>query len=375
MTFMNKVGPIKAKQLLQFGITPEQIIEENSKKLSKITGIKTTIFDKMNRKEALSKAIEASKKNKKLGVRPIYFEDLEYPRRLKNCADAPLVIYQKGELDLNQSKIISMVGTRNATAYGNEICREFIKSIKDQNITVVSGLAHGIDAVVHRSCVEFNVPTIGVLGHGLDIIYPSTHRELADKMLKQGSLISEFVPGVKPDRENFPKRNRIVAGMTDATVVVESKIRGGSLITANLANDYNKDVFAFPGSVHMETSRGCNHLIASQKAHLIQNSDDFLRLIGWKKKNIESGSIQKQLFLEFTNQQKKILALIQQQSQIQLDVLSIKLALPISTLNQELFSLEMDGVIRTMPGKVYTMAQKKPQLSLRLLNILSLIIF
>lgn len=356
MTFMNKVGPIKAKQLLQFGITPEQIIEENSKKLSKITGIKTTVFDKMNRKEALSKAIEASKKNKELGVRPIYFEDLEYPRRLKNCADAPLVIYQKGELDLNQSKIISMVGTRNATAYGNEICREFIKSIKDQNITVVSGLAHGIDAVVHRSCVEFKVPTVGVLGHGLDIIYPSTHRELADKMLKDGSLISEFVPGVKPDRENFPKRNRIVAGMTDATVVVESKVRGGSLITANLANDYNKDVFAFPGSVHMETSRGCNHLIAAQKAHLIQNANDFLRLIGWEKMNIESGSIQKQLFLEFTNQQKKILALIQQQSQIQLDVLSIKLELPISTLNQELFSLEMEGVIRTMPGKVYTMA-------------------
>ena len=356
LTFLNKVGPIRAKELLQFGFTPEQIIKDSSKNLSKITGIKTAFFDKMNRKEALNKALETRKNLSKLGVRPIYFEEIDYPRRLKNCVDAPLIIYQKGGFDLNQTKIIAMVGTRNATSYGNDICREFIKSIKDQNITIVSGLAYGIDAVVHRSCVEFNVPTIGVLGHGLDIMYPSAHRELADKMLLNGSLISEFVPGAKPDRENFPKRNRIVAGMTDATIVVESKIRGGSLITANLANDYNKDVFAFPGSVHMETSRGCNHLIASQKAHLIQNADDFLRLIGWEKKTSESIVRQKQLFLEFTNQQKKILGFIQQENKIQLDVLSIKSELPISILNQELFSLEMEGVVRVLPGRLYAMA-------------------
>ena len=353
---MNKVGPIRAKELLQFGFTPEQILTEKAEVLAKTTGLKASFFNKMKRFEALNKAVEVGVEIKKLGVEPIYFEDLKYPRRLKNCVDAPLVIYQKGIFDLNQTKIISMVGTRNATSYGNDICRDFIKSIKDQNIIIVSGLAHGIDAMVHRCCLEFGVPTIGVLGHGLDIVYPSTNRDLANKMLSNGCLLSEFVPGVKPDRENFPKRNRIVAGMTDATIVVESKIRGGSLITANLANDYNRDVFAFPGSVHMETSKGCNHLIASQKAHLIQNSDDFLRLIGWKKKDIDSSNRQKQLFLEFTDQQKKILGFIQEEPKIQLDVLSIRSELPISILNQELFGLEMEGVVRALPGKTYSMA-------------------
>ena len=225
---MNKVGPIRAKELLQFGLSPKQIITDKAENLAKITGLKRSFFEKMNRKEALSRAIDARKQIKKLGIEAIYFEDLKYPRRLKNCVDAPLIIYLKGKLDLNQTKIIAMVGTRNATTYGNEICRAFIKSIKDQNIVVVSGLAHGIDGMVHRSCMEFGVPTIGVLGHGLDIVYPTSHRDLANKMLSNGCLISEFVPGVKPDRENFPKRNRIVAGMTDATIVVESKIRGGA---------------------------------------------------------------------------------------------------------------------------------------------------
>jgi len=356
LTFMNKVGPIRAKELLQSGLTPEQILLDNAKTLSKISGFNHSYFSETNRAAALNKAVEVCKELKKLSIRPIYFEEKDYPRRLKNCTDAPLVIYQKGNFDFNQTKIIAIVGTRSATSYGNDICREFIKEIKDQNITVVSGLAHGIDAMVHRCCIEFNVPTIAVLGHGLDMVYPAVHRNLATKMLSNGCLMSEFVPGTQPDRENFPKRNRIVAGMTDATIVVESKKRGGSLITANLANDYNRDVFAFPGSVHMETSRGCNHLIASQKAHLIQGADNFLHLMGWEKKEAGSVNQQKQLFLEFTNQQKKIIDLIQDERQIQLDVLAIKLEMPISILNQELFHLEMDGVVRSLPGKSYIMA-------------------
>lgn len=195
LTFINKVGPIRGKELLQSGLTPMQIFTEDAHNLSKITGFKKSFFDKMNKNEALDKAKKALKNIAALKVIPIYFEDLNYPRRLKNCPDSPLVIYQKGSFNLNQTKIIAIVGTRKATPYGNEVCREFIKSIADQNITIVSGLANGIDATVHRCCLEFGVPTIGVLGHGLDLVYPSSNQGLATKMLDNGALISEFVPG------------------------------------------------------------------------------------------------------------------------------------------------------------------------------------
>lgn len=219
----------------------------------------------------------------------------------------------------------------------------------------MSGLAHGIDACVHRYCLEYNVTTYGVLGHGFDRIYPSQNLRLAEEMLDQGGLISEFIPGTNPDRENFPKRNRIVAGISDATIVVESKIKGGSLITANLANDYNRDVFAFPGSIRDETSQGCNILIASQKAHLIQRPEDFLNLMAWAPDKAQK-SVQRKLFPDLSEKQKSIVEFIANGTKIQIDVLSLKTKLPISQLNTELFHLEMDGVILSLPGKKYIMA-------------------
>ncbi|MBL1281136.1 MAG: DNA-protecting protein DprA [Fluviicola sp.] len=352
---LNGIGSIKARELISSFDTVEEIFVEKPIQLSKKTGFNRSIIQKMEREKALEKSEIIIQSLQQNSVTPIYIDDSSYPHRLRNCVDAPVLLYKKGTIDLNPPKAIAIVGTRSATSYGTEICRELVKSFQGENVVIVSGLAHGIDATIHRYCLKYGVPTLAVLGHGLDRIYPAVHRELASKMLLDGGLLSEFVPGTTPDRENFPKRNRIVAGMTDATIVIESKKRGGSLITANLANDYNRDVFAFPGSVHMETSQGCNHLIANQKAHLIQSSSDFHRMMGWEKKKVDKG-VQRQLFQTLTEVQKEIVKHISAEKKIQIDILSVKASISISRLNQELFSLEMDGVVRSLPGKMYSIA-------------------
>ncbi len=353
LTLLNGVGSIKSKELIDAAANVEEIFEFSPQQLSEKTSFNREFIRRMDRKNALKKseAIYSTISQNKL--QSIFITDDLYPHRLRNCVDAPVLLFKKGVACFNPPKSIAIVGTRNATEYGKEICRELIKSLHGENIIVVSGLAHGIDAAVHQFCLKYDVPTVGVLGHGLDRVYPATHRELANKMLLSGAVISEFIPGVSPDRENFPKRNRIVAGMTDATIVIESKKRGGSLITANLANDYNRDVFAFPGSVHMETSQGCNHLIANQKAHLIQNSSDFHRMMGWRQKKAQT-VVQRQLFSSLTSIQKEIVKHVSLEKKIQVDVLSIRSQIPISKLNQELFSLEMEGVIRSLPGKMFS---------------------
>ena len=355
LTLLNGIGPIKAKELIEHFDNIEEFFTAKPNYLHQSLNYNDSFIRKLNRENALKKSQSVVENLKKLKLNTCFITDNEYPHRLKNCVDAPVLFYRKGDVDLNPPKAIAIVGTRNATSYGKEICEELIKSFQGENVIIVSGLAYGIDATVHKCCLKYEIPTVGVLGHGLDRVYPSAHKDLAHKMANTGGLISEFIPGTLPDRENFPKRNRIVAGMTDATIVIESKKRGGSLITANLANDYNRDVFAYPGSVHMETSQGCNHLIANQKAHLIQNSDDFHKMMGWTKK-ANKKAIQHQLFTEMTEPQKGIVELITTNKNIQIDVLSIMSKIPISKLNQELFTLEMDGIIKSLPGKQFSIA-------------------
>ena len=355
LTLLAGVGPVKAKELLNQIGEIELLFHSKPKELQQQTGFKSSFIKSMKRKEALLMADKVIEFHTRRGIKNFYFTDQQYPRRLKNCVDAPLILYAKSNFDLNKPKIVSIVGTRNATAYGKRLCKELIESFRDNNIIVVSGLAHGIDTYVHRYCLEFNVPTYGVLGHGFDRIYPAQNLHLAESMLAQGGLISEFIPGTIPDRENFPKRNRIVAGISDATIVIESKLRGGSLITANLANDYNRDVFAYPGSVTDETSQGCNALIANQKAHLIQRPEDFLTMMSWAEDEVKKG-VQRKLFLDLSEKQKAIVNFISNATKIQIDVLSLETKLPISQLNTELFHLEMDGVILSLPGKNYMMA-------------------
>ena len=354
LTLLQGVGPVKAKSLLNRLSSIEELFTHSINVIAKKTGVNQSFLQKMDREKALNKSVFVADHILKNNISPCYFDDDNYPRRLLQCIDAPLLLYGQGKFELNNSKVVAVVGTRNATSYGRRVCDELIASFVDKNILVVSGLASGIDEHVHKRCVELNVPTVGVLGHGFDRIYPSHNKTLSERMKINGGLLTEFIPGTTPDRENFPKRNRIVAGMSDATIVVESKLRGGSLITANLSNDYNRDVFAYPGSIHKETSQGCNRLIADQKAHLLQSPEDFLAMMNWntfeKKKEV-----QKTMFLDLSDIQTKITTLISQHQCLQIDVLSLKTALPISQLNNELFHLEMNGIIQSLPGKKYSL--------------------
>lgn len=354
LTCLSGMGAVKTKELVESDISIEEFFEKTPLYLERTYQLSREILKKMKRKKALEKAEIIVDSLKNTNIETLFYTDKNYPHRLKSCSDAPVLLYTKGDFSLNNQKMVAIVGTRDATDYGKEICEKIIRSFEGQNVVVVSGLAHGIDAYIHRFCLKYNVPTIGVLGNGLDRVYPAIHRELAHKMVENGGLLSEFIPGTLPDRQNFPLRNRIVAGMTDATIVVESKKRGGSLITANLANDYSRDVFAFPGSVHMDTSQGCNLLIAQQKAHLIQNADDFLRMMDWKEeKNKKVSSVQHQLFLDLTEPQETIVNCLRKNGKLHIDFLSMEIKMPISLLNQELFTLEMNGVVRSLPGKMY----------------------
>ena len=306
----------------------------------------------MKRNKALEKADKAVEFHSKHGVEAIFYDDKAFSRRLNQCIDAPTQLFSKGTVDLNHARLVAIVGTRSATEYGKQLCYELIASFQGRNIVVVSGLAHGIDAHVHRYCLELGIPTVGVLGHGLDRIYPAVHRNLAKQMLENGALLTEFVPGVAPDRENFPKRNRIVAGLCDATIVVESKSSGGSLITAHIANSYNRDVFAFPGPIYQETSQGCNGLIATSKAHLLQQPESFVEFMQWNETPAKSSEVQMLCFPQYSTVQQEILHEVQSFPKIQLDVLAAQLAMPISSLQVEILQLRLTGILEELPGKL-----------------------
>ncbi len=341
-------GSIRTRSLLEPLENPSDIFNLSYKELEKKTGFNQASLKKMERTKAISWAEKVVKDLEKYAIEAIFINDPRYPRRLKQCSDAPLVLYSKGNIDFNNSKYVAIVGTRNATEYGKRICNDLIQSFIGTNIVVVSGLAYGIDISAHKSCLQHGVPTIGVLAHGLEMTYPRDHGSTAKQMLDSGGLVTEFPPYTNPDRENFPMRNRIVAGMCDATIVVESKIRGGSLITADLANDYSRDVFAFPGSIFDENSLGCNQLIAGSKAHLLSSGEDFLTKMGWNLK-IEK-PIQKSIFPMISEDEKRIVDLIQIQNPMNIDVLALKLNMPISKLSVHLFQLEMSGIVKSVPG-------------------------
>jgi len=353
LTLLKGIGPKKAKLLLSKLDSIESIFNDSYSKISSLTGIGINLLKQMDRKEALAKSDIFQDYFTKNGIKTHFYLEKNYPRRLKHCADAPLLLFSKGNMDFNASKLVSVVGTRNASEYGKSICEELINGFAGKDILVVSGMAYGIDICVHQLCVKNNIPTIGVLGHGLDRIYPSIHKGTANKMILNGGLLTEFLPGTKPDRENFPMRNRIVAGMSDATIVVESKDSGGSLITAELANDYSRDVFAYPGNVGQIYSKGCNALIAKQKAHLITNSSDFLKLMQWEEELKKS--VQTQLFTDLSSEEMSIINLFSNESVLNIDVISMKSNLPISKTNVLLFNLELSGILKSLPGKMYRM--------------------
>lgn len=292
-------------------------------------------------------------------IRGLTPADDDYPQRLHECTDAPIVLYYKGNADLNQAKIISIVGTRRMTTYGQDLIRRFIRDLRQQcpQVLVVSGLAYGVDIHAHREALTNGFPTVGVLAHGLDQIYPYRHKETAAQMLSHGGLLTEFMTQTNADKPNFVRRNRIVAGMADSVIVVESAAHGGGLITAEIAQSYDRSVFAFPGAVSMTYSEGCNNLIRDNVAGLISNAGDFVKAMGWQeeaqRQQALSDGIERNLFPDLSLEEQKVVSLLQQTNDLQLNILSVKTGIAIGSLTAILFQLEMKGVVKPLAGGMY----------------------
>ena len=309
--------------------------------------------DAMKRAEVEAKYMEEHK------IRAYTLLDDDYPQRLLECADAPLVLYYIGNADLNQTKIISIVGTRQITSYGKDICRKFIRELHEMcpQVLIVSGLAYGVDICAHRESLANGYDTLGVLAHGLDQIYPYHHRDTAAKMVEHGGLLTEFMTQTNADKVNFVRRNRIVAGISDATIVIESAAKGGSLITAEIAQSYDRAVFAFPGNVNQPFSEGCNNLIRDNGAGLISNAEDFVKAMGWQNDAVRrqalAEGIERQLFPELSPEEQKIVSLLQQTNDLQLNIISVKAGFAINQATALLFQLEMKGVVKPLAGGMY----------------------
>jgi DNA processing protein len=281
-----------------------------------------------------------------------FFQDEHYPDRLKHCFDSPVLLFKSGNIDLKNRKIISIVGTRQITSYGTEFCRSLIEDLSPLNPVIVSGFAYGVDIVAHQFAMEHNLQTIGVLAHGLNQIYPRTHKKYVARMMENGGFITEFWSSSNPDKEKFVRRNRIVAGMTEATIVIESADKGGSLITANFANDYNRDVFAVPGRVTDTYSKGCNNLIKMQKANVLTNAADLVYMLNWDIEN-KSKTIQKQLFVELEEDEQLIYEYLLKNGKELLDTIALQCNFPIYKISGILINMELKGVIRPLPGKLF----------------------
>ena len=309
--------------------------------------------------EAMKRADYELKYMQEHGIRGLTLNDDDYPQRLTECPDAPLVLYFTGNCDLNESKIISIVGTRHATVYGEDLIRRFVRDLHQQcpKVLIVSGLAYGVDIHAHREALENGYSTVGVLAHGLDQIYPYAHRETAAEMVNHGGLLTEFMTQTNADKPNFVRRNRIVAGMADATIVVESAAKGGGLITAEIAQSYDRSVFAFPGNVNAEFSKGCNNLIRDNGAGLITCAADFIRAMNWQDETLRqqalSDGIERTLFPDLSAEEQLIVGILQDTNDLQLNILSVKSSIPIGRLTAILFQLEMKGVIKPLAGGMY----------------------
>lgn len=351
LTKLNGIGPRKALQLIAKTENIRQIFELSLSKLHQLTGFSKDVLRNIQKDNALMIAEKELSFIEKKEISTHFIFDATYPRRLKQCADAPLLLFTQGNVNLNPEKTVAIVGTRNATEYGIRLCEDLVKSLHNCNVQIISGLAYGIDICSHQAALKHQIPTIGVLGHSLDRIYPSSHKNIAKQMLENGGLLSEFLSGTKPDRENFPMRNRIVAGMSDAVIVVESKNSGGSLITAELAFDYNKDVFAFPGNVNQVYSEGCNKLIQKNKAHLITSGQEFIDMMGWKISEKHKSS-QFSLFQDLTEEELEMVEQLNGQIE-HIDVLSMKMKKPVSAINVLLITMEIKGVVKSFPGNKY----------------------
>jgi len=346
------VGDIVAKKLLSHCGTAENIFKTKPLQLSCIDGIGSVLLSKLKNKSIFEKAEAEIKFINNNEINVAFFQEDNYPERLKHCIDGPLLLFTSGNIDFNTRKIISIVGTRQITSYGTEFCKKLISDLAPLNPIIVSGFAYGVDIVAHQAAMEHDLQTIGVVAHGLDQIYPSVHKKYVAKMEKNGGFMTEFWSGTSPEKENFVRRNRIVAGMSEATIVIESADKGGSLITANLANDYNRDVFAVPGRASDKFSQGCNNLIKTQKANLLTSAADIVYILNWDLEE-KSKPVQKQLFVTLENDEQKIYDYLLKSGKEILDIIALECDFPIYKISGILLNMELKGVIRPLPGKLF----------------------
>jgi DNA processing protein len=351
LTLVPYIGNVHAKILVDHFGNAEAVFQARKSVLEKIEGIGSVRAKQIKTFENFARATQELEFIGKYKIQPLFLTDPKYPKRLLNCYDCPTLLYYKGNADLNHPRIIALVGTRTHSEYGKQVTETLIRDLHTLDVLVVSGLAFGIDAIAHRAALKNNLATVGVLAHGLNKLYPSEHASLAREMAAHGGLLSEFRSHTKPDKHHFPIRNRIVAGMCDATIVIETGIRGGSMITAELANGYNRDVFAFPGKTTDAKSSGCNDLIKNNKAILLTDAEQLIYTMGWQTKMQSGITKQKTLFVTFNETEKKIVNLLQQNNHVHIDELNLSINVHNSALAAALLNLELQGVIASLPGK------------------------
>ena len=349
------IGDILAKKLIATVGSAADIFKEKNYILQKINGIGSyaiqNLLDDSNQQLA-EKEFQYIKKHK---IEYSYFLDKDYPLNLQHCIDAPILFFKDGTIDFSNEKIISIVGTRTMTNYGSSFCEKLIDELAVYNPIIVSGFAYGVDICAHKVAMKNNLQTIAVLAHGLEQIYPKVHKKYIHKVNQHGGFITEFFHNEAPQRENFLRRNRIVAGISKATIVVESASKGGSLVTADIANSYDRDVFAVPGRINDRMSEGCNDLIYRNKAHLLQSSEDIVKMLNWDISKTTTPE-QTRLFVELTDVEQKIVDFLQQKEQELLDVIALETHIPVYQLATILLQLELKNVVKPLPGKMFKLS-------------------
>ena len=347
------VGDIVAKKLINHCGSAAEVFKLKSSFIKNIDGVGEVLLKNLKNNSVFEKAEKELKFIEAEKINVLYYQNSNYPDKLKLCIDGPTLLFTSGNMDFYDRKLISIVGTREVTSYGTEFCKKLIEDLALFNPIIVSGFAYGVDIVAHKAAMDNNLQTIGVLAHGLNQIYPKVHKKYVAKMEENGGFLTEFWSNSNPDKENFVRRNRIVAGMSEATIVIESAEKGGSLITANLANDYSRDVFAVPGRVSDKFSQGCNDLIKTQRATLMTSAADLIYNLNWELDSKPTKSVQKQLFVTLENDEQLIYDYLQKNGKQILDVIAIECSFPIFRISSILLNMELKGVIRPLPGKLF----------------------
>lgn len=352
LVYAAQIGDRFSRVLLQHFGSAKSIFYANPARLASIEGFGEkkiqSLRSVIDERRVLTEMAFIVKHN----ILPLFITDTAYPERLKGCADAPVLLYYKGNTDLNSQKIVAVIGTRRNTEYGQRVTEELVSGLAGRDIVLVSGLAYGIDIIAHQRALQCGIPTIGVMAHGMDRVYPAQHKHITREMVGNGGLLTEYPSGTEAERYNFPMRNRIVAGMCDVTVVIETEKKGGAMITAKLATGYNREVAAFPGRTIDKKSQGCNYLLQTQMAQMITRAEDLLEMMNWDQPARQQ-SVQSRLFTQLSTEESGIACLLQDTEGMHIDELQLKSGMNATSLSAVLLQMELNGILKSLPGKRY----------------------